>query len=635
MDKKSIIGFVLIALVFTGWMIYQSVHYQDNAPPPPKKDSSSVEAKKNIVADTTNIIEKTANDTLKAQDDLKVLNDSLKKIQKYGNTFAGLTNGYEQFIRIETDLVKATLNSKGAVINHWTLKNYQSWRKQYPAQLINDEKGVLYITFNTTDNKRIDTRDFYFNLDSKNNNYKLSGNDSLTISAVLNVNSNGKIIKQFTFYGNKYIIKTDIKVIGLQEIIPTRGINYVWSNGIKYQEHNSVDESSDALSMLSLNGEIEEFDASDEPEEKSSEGIIDYAAVKTKYFGTAIIPQPYKSFDGVVDLAASKQHLADNGIVERYNMSFRLPYRSNEVTNSFQVYIGPLDYTILKDYGIQDMVNFGWRLLVRPIGEYFMLPIFNFIHSIIPNYGIAIIVFSLLMKILLYPLSISQLRSAQKMKLLGPVMEKMREKHKDDMQAQQKEQMKIYSEYGINPMGGCLPLVLQMPILYALWAVLRAAIDLRQADFFLWITDLSIPDSVLNLPFSFFGITHFSGLAILMGVTMFFQQKMTLTDPRQKSMLYMMPIMFTFMFSNFPSGLNLYYFMFNLMGIIQQVYINNFSRTKLTIEDLKKMPKKEGWLQKKMREAQEIAESQGRTLPGTVNKQNNRNPKQNNYRKKK
>ena len=130
-------------------------------------------------------------------------------------------------------------------------------------------------------------------------------------------------------------------------------------------------------------------------------------------------------------------------------------------------------------------------------------------------------------------------------------------------------------------MGGCLPLLLQLPILYALWAVLRAAIDLRQADFMLWITDLSSPDIVFNLPFAFLGIKHFSGLAILMGVTMFFQQKMTMMDPRQKALIYLMPIMFTFMFSNFPSGLNLYYFMFNLMSIVQQVYINKFSRKKM------------------------------------------------------
>jgi YidC/Oxa1 family membrane protein insertase len=195
----------------------------------------------------------------------------------------------------------------------------------------------------------------------------------------------------------------------------------------------------------------------------------------------------------------------------------------------------------------------------------------------------------------------------------------MRERFKDDTKKQQQEMMKIYSEYGINPAGGCLPLILQLPILYALWAVLRTAIDLRQAHFFLWINDLSMPDVIFSLPFRLplLNVDQFSGLALLMGITMFLQQKLTITDPRQKAMVYMMPVMFTLMFSSFPSGLNLYYFMFNLLSIVQQVYINKFSSSsKLTPDDLKKKPKKEGWFQKKMKEAQEIAASQGRSVPG-------------------
>jgi YidC/Oxa1 family membrane protein insertase len=176
--------------------------------------------------------------------------------------------------------------------------------------------------------------------------------------------------------------------------------------------------------------------------------------------------------------------------------------------------------------------------------------------------------------------------------------------------------MKLYSEYGINPASGCLPLLLQMPILFALWSVLRTQIDLRQADFIWWITDLSLPDVLVHLPFSLLGIKFISGLALLMGITMFLQQKLTITDPRQKAMIYIMPVMFTMIFSSLPSGLNLYYFMFNLFSIVQQVYINNYSKNRPTLAQLKKAPKKEGWFQKKMREAQNLAESQGRSVPG-------------------
>ena len=162
------------------------------------------------------------------------------------------------------------------------------------------------------------------------------------------------------------------------------------------------------------------------------------------------------------------------------------------------------------------------------------------------------------------------------MQALTPMMNEIREKYKDDPQKMNQQIMNLYKEYGVNPAAGCLPLLLQMPILFALYAVFRSSIELRQASFIGWITDLSIPDAIVHLPFTipFFGITEVSGLALAMGVTMFVQQKMTVTDPRQKAMVWMMPILMTLMFNSLPSGLNLYYFVFNLLSIGQQMWIN-------------------------------------------------------------
>jgi YidC/Oxa1 family membrane protein insertase len=182
--------------------------------------------------------------------------------------------------------------------------------------------------------------------------------------------------------------------------------------------------------------------------------------------------------------------------------------------------------------------------------------------------------------------------------------------------ALQRAQMQLFSEYGVNPMGGCLPLLLQLPILYALYSVLATNIAMRHAVFIPgWIDDLSVPDHVIHLPVSIFGIEALSGMALIMGLTLFLQQKMTITDPNQKALVYVMPIMLTLMFSYLPSGLNLYYLVFNLLGIVQQVWMTKFSKKKLTLADLKRMPKKEGWLQKRLRIAQELAEAQGRSLP--------------------
>jgi YidC/Oxa1 family membrane protein insertase len=249
-----------------------------------------------------------------------------------------------------------------------------------------------------------------------------------------------------------------------------------------------------------------------------------------------------------------------------------------------------------------------------------MLPFFQFLHSFISNFGVVIIVFSLVIRLLLWPLSVPQIRSSRKMQLLQPKIAEIRELHKDDPQKQQMETMKVYREYGVNPVGGCLPLILQLPILYALWTTLSNAIDLRQADFAFWIHDLSVPDALIHLPFSLPLLgNQISGLALIMGATLFIQQSLMITDPKQRMMIYIMPVFLTIAFNYFPAGLNLYYLTFNLLSIGQHYYMRNYSKSKLTLDDLKASAKgkKAGWLSKKLEEAQKIAEMQGRVPPGS------------------
>ncbi|NLO19398.1 MAG: membrane protein insertase YidC [Ignavibacteria bacterium] len=611
MDKRSLLAFVLIGIVLAIWMIVNSVYQQ----PPLKQEQ---------IADSVRTEQQIEDSSSFAQDEIISSDTTSQEVYinadslKHGSFFSNFVKDEEKEITIESDLFIAKLTNKGAGISFWQLKKYKH-NNGSPTQLIESDLNELFLVFETRERNKIDTRDFYFTFENlEKTEYKLKENDSLVLNARLGYENGSAILKKFVFYGNSYSFINDISIRQMDTILQ-KGYRFVWGDGLCYQEKNASDESNEAIAMASLNGAIEELNADGaDPVTANYTGIIDYAATKTKYFGAAIIPQPYRSFDGTVDLLGRREFYHSDRTEEKYSLIFRIPYSGGTITNSFRVYLGPLDYDLLSKYNLTDMINFGWRWLVRPIGEFIMLPFFKMIYMFVNNYGISIIIFAIFMKILLYPLSITQMRSAQKMKLIAPEMTKIRDKYKDDQKQQQTEIMKLYSEYGVNPAGGCLPLLLQMPILYALWAVLRTAIDLRQASFFLWITDLSLPDVIIELPFPIpiFNLKHFSGLALLMGVTLFFQQKLTLTDPRQKFMIYILPVVFTLMFSYFPSGLNLYYFMFNLIGIGQQVYMNKFSKKKMTLEDLKKMPKKEGWMQKKMREAQEIAAAQGRAVPG-------------------
>ena len=552
-----------------------------------------------------------------------------KKELQYGK-FQSFTQGTREIVTIESDLYIAKLSSKGGDLISWELKNYNKW-DGVPSQLINDKEGELYLDFISSDGKDIDSRNLYFTFDSDKSNIKISGDRTFTITATLEVEPGKTIVKKYKFAGNKYAFETGVELNNMEDYIP-RSFLYKWSKGLTYQEKNSVDESGEAHALVQMNGEVVELNATDDEKKVTHEGKIDFIATKTKYFGVAIMP---KDFDGEILMTTkSKAYPKTEGMVETYDLSIKVPYRGGTKSQEYQVYLGPLKLDLVENYGLNRMLNLGWWG-IRHIGEYVMMPIFNTVHSFIPSWGLTIILFSIFIKLALYPLSITQMKNANKMKILAPEVAKIREKYKDEQQVQQKEMMALYSQYGVNPASGCLPMLLQMPILYSLWTLFRTNIDLRQSDFIFWINDLSVPDTLVHFGTSIMGISSISGLALAMGISMFIQQKMTISDPKQKAMVYAMPFMFIFLFSSFPAGLNLYYFMFNVLGIGQQLYINNFAKDRITsIHDMKKVDKKKGWLANKMEEAQKIAEAQGKVAPGGKTKKG-LNPANPNHRKKK
>jgi YidC/Oxa1 family membrane protein insertase len=623
MDRNSILAIVLITLLVLGYMFYSSVNYGEQEAV--KKADSTV-----VKGDSSK--DGALFDSSKEQDSAKVGKHSAesgKKALNYG-AFQAFTAGTREVLTVETDLYTAKFSNKGASLISFTLKDYDKW-DGVPSQLVKDRKGQLYIEFPTSNGEKIDTRNLYFDFETDKSKVSLKGGQTFVLTAKLDMGGGKSIVKKFKFSGDKYAFETGVEVNNLDDYMP-RGYLYKWSGGLAYQEKNSVDESSEAHALVQMNGELEELNAADDDKDVSYTGKIDYVATKLKYFGVAIKP---KDFDGTIDMSAeSVSYPKTEGMVEMYNLAIQVPYRGGEKSQEYLVYLGPLKLSTVENYGLNRMLNLGWWG-IRHIGEYIMMPIFKAVHYFIPSWGITIIVFSILIKLVLYPLSITQMKNAQKMKLLAPEVTKLREKYKDEPQVQQKQMMSLYSEYGVNPASGCLPMLLQMPILYSLWTLFKTNIDLRQSDFIWWINDLSVPDTLVHFGTSILGISSISGLALAMGVSMFIQQKMTISDPKQKAMVYAMPFMFTFLFSSFPAGLNLYYFMFNVLGIGQQLYINNYSKDRInSIADMKKVDKKKGWLARKMEEAQAIAEAQGKLGPNGKSRKG-QNPANPNHRKKK
>ena len=496
------------------------------------------------------------------------------------------------------------------------VKNYY----KNAVQLINYSLGNAYdLLFVTTDGKAVNTGDYLFETDARQSKLLLSDRDSLTITFTLTFTEGKHIQKQYVFYKNSYQFSSNIDLVGMNNMISNSTYDVVWETGIRAVEENSVNEANYSNSSVYYGDEQVIIDASslDEEETEDFNGRIEWVAVRNKYFAAIMIPNNPSDVEGAF-LEGYREPIANMGIKEVYSTRITVPFKNTiHEKQSFTLYIGPVDYDGLKNMGhnLESLVDFGsffgLKFIVRPIAEFILLPLFSFIHTFIPNFGFVIIVFSIIIKIVLYPLTKKSYQSMKKMSLLQPKIAEIKEKYKDDQQKVSKETMKMYKVYGVNPAGGCLPLLLQMPIFVALWGLFQTAIELRQQPFILWIMDLSNPDVIYDLGFKLplFGIQQISGLALLMGVTTFLQQKMTMKDPKQKQLVYIMPVMLTILFMTFPSGLNLYYFMFNVLSIAQQYYINH-KHDGMVLEPVKDAGKKPGFMSRLMDAAEKQSQTQ-------------------------
>ena len=567
MDKQTTLGFVLIAVVLMVWMWWSS--------PRPQQQLQNGKQTSEVRRDTLTIppapIEKKQVERSEASQQLSP-KDSL------GKYFSKASIGSEQTLVVETDLYRAEISTKGAVIRKFELKNYKTW-DQHTVQLVeNSGGGDFSLLFSSSDGKLINTKGLYFDaVLPPTRTVFLKGGEEYSIDFILNAGA-GRVVKTLHFKNDSYALDVGVKLVGMQDIIANYEYQVIWENGVRYVEHNSIDESRQAEAFLFAGGEVTSIDASKPGETplSNTSGATDWVATRNKYFAVVLMSDDKKAegayLEGRCDAAP------DHGLLEHYSIGLKVPFKNtSEETSKFTLYIGPLEYDIINSYGrgLDHIMSLGWSW-IRPITVFLFIPLFKFLHIFISNYGIVIILFSIIVKVALHPLTRSSMKSMKKMQALQPMMEEIRTKFKDDPNQMNIQIMKLYKDYGVNPAGGCLPLLLQMPILYALYALFSNSIQLRQAEFVWWIKDLSVPDVIVELPFTLplFGVHNLSGLALMMGITMFIQQKMTVNDPRQKAMVWMMPVMMTLLFNSLPSGLNLYYFVFNLLAIGQQVFVN-------------------------------------------------------------
>lgn len=567
MDKQATIGFVLIGIVLVVWMWLAA----PQAPPPRPAASTDTTHTAEVKPETLKQSREPAAPEASA---VHTGSDSL------GQFFAHLATGEERVLTIKTDLYTAQISTKGGLIRKWELTKYLTWDK-HPVHIVDYDKGGDFsLLFTSTDGRLVNTRNLYFTSDFPAwKTVELKGDETFSVDLRLPIGGAREIVKRLTFSNGTYSFDADLTFRNVSEVIANFEYQVIWEHGVRFAEHNSVEESNFAKAYAYSGGELTEVDASHvgEAAMKDISGSTAWVAARSKYFAVAMLPEDSKSQGAYVQGIRLAQ--PDHGVLELYSLALKMPLRGAAIeTARISVFLGPLDFDVVKAFNksLDQIMSLGWAWVIRPISEYVMLPLFSFLRWLIPNYGLVIIIFSIIIKVVLHPLTKTSMKSMKQMQQLQPLMAEIREKYKDDQQKMNHQIMNLYKEYGVNPAAGCLPMLLQMPILFALYSVFSSSIDLRQAGFVWWIQDLSIPDTIFTLPFTLplFGIKNVSGLALAMGITMFVQQKMTVTDPRQKAMVWMMPVMMTLLFNSFPSGLNLYYFVFNLLSIIQQTYVN-------------------------------------------------------------
>jgi YidC/Oxa1 family membrane protein insertase len=485
----------------------------------------------------------------------------------------------EIIAEIETPLVTTKIsNQGGGTIEYWYLNEYDTWMKT-PAKIIDPSlTNGLALNFIMNSGEQINLNDYRFEVVGRiPARIQLDAEESFTFHYELKI-ENTVIKKDITIYGNTYHIDLKLDVVNAKDLLLNDDYEIGWINGLPSNEKNVVEEFTYSETYAWMGGELEDFEIDSEEQMRpvTINGTTEWIATRTKYFLAAVIPDQAKTTGVVFGGEGVK---VGDVIERRYNTSLISAVTNNSIEDSYKIYMGPLEYSVLSDYNnnLDDLVmNHGWyEKTFRPI-SLLLLRVLKFFHLFIPNYGIVIILFSVLIKILVYPLTKKSYKSMKEMSRVQPLLAELKEKYKSDPQRMNKETMKLYKEHGINPMGGCLPMLLQLPLLGALFIIFRSTIQLRGASFIPgWIDDLSSADTIFTLPFSLpmYGDT-FNILPILMAVTMIFQSKMTMQDPKQKAMVYLMPVFMLLIFNQFPSGLNLYYTMFNLLTIIQQKFID-------------------------------------------------------------
>jgi len=579
MDRNQIIGFVLIAVLLIGYMFFFE------KPEPEVLDPVTTETPVQSDSPATN----TPQQNPQQQPAMAAADTTEADYAEQYGVFAAGVQGDARDIVIENEQAKFTFSTKGGLLKQVELKDYTTWEGD-PLILL-DEQSTSQNLMLPTVKGNVNVADFYFQTSS--NGRKVNGTDTTTLVFTLPM-GNESLVHTYRIGGTGYQVQHEVKANGLQNSIIGNEMSMVWAHAMKRFEKNLEDSRNKSTiiyhTLAAETDELKEL-STDPQSEQVAEGVK-WLAFNQKFFNAGIIAD--KGFSSAA--VSYDVPLLDSAVVKSGLMDLKVPVTDLYEGASFTYYLGPNKFKALKkvadDY--EENVYMGYKA-VSWVNKLIIVELFGALESFIGSYGVIIIILVLIIKLCLFPLSRKSYLSMAKMKALKPELDAMKERLDGDMQAQQQEQMKLYRQVGVNPLSGCLPLLLQMPFLFAMFFFFPNSIELR-GEAFLWADDLSTYDVLINLPFTipFYG-SHVSGFTLLMTISTILytwsNNQVTTVQGPMKSIGYVMPVIFMFVLNSYSSGLSFYYFVSNIITFSQQTLIRRFvdeDKIRATLEENKK-----------------------------------------------
>jgi YidC/Oxa1 family membrane protein insertase len=638
-DKNSLIGLVLIGAILLVFS-YMTTPSDEEVKAIAKQEKLARAKQEQVEKRNLSAFKSNTTDTKTATTpiDSKVLNsqDSIRQLEtlvKYGG-FASATTGDKKDFTLENEHVKITLSNKGGRVSTVLLKEFQTY-DSLPLFLFHEDSSRFNIELTTNDGlggtRVVNTENLFF--ETEDRNVKVEGDHSKSISMKLYYGSKDNYLEyKYTLRGNSFSVDFELNSVGLDQVL-SKGFPYYlnWSMFTPNQEKTIPNQKN--ISTIYYQYANKEFNniGPTSYEKENMETDVDWIMFKQQYFNSTLIATE-KPFESDSDIETTDiLEGSTTRYVQGMAANLTIPYDGGKNESfAMQYYFGPNKFDELKDVevGLENSIDFGWPI-IKHVNKYIIRNVFKFLNSLDLNIGLTIILLTLIIKMMLFPITWKTYLSSAKMKVLKPEIEELKKKNGSDKMKQQQATMALYRQTGVNPLAGCIPMLIQMPILFALFRFFPATFELRQKSF-LWAEDLSTYDSIYDFGFNIpmYG-DHISLFTLMMAVSMIFYTKsnsqMTAgmggdaggaMAAQMKMMTYLMPIMMLFFFNSYAAGLSLYYLIANLITIGQQYAIKTWivdeAKLKAKIQANKtKKKKKSGFgakLEKRMKDAQALQE---------------------------